>query len=269
MGEKKQSAWLPLTPRGVAAFAHATTGRLWLVQFIFAMLVAAVVGWWMQTALFPTISRAIWQLPNEGEIRSQRLDWRGQSPQLLADGGPLALTVDLEHSGNMRPLADVQVEFGKEKYRVRSLFGVMEGRYPAGWVIAFNNTELRPKWGAWRSMFLAGAVGGTVVWLMVTWCLLAAIYAPVIRIAGEFADRDLNFVRSWRLAGAALMPGAVIMTASILAYGIGLMDLVGLMFAFGVHLAAGWVYLFLSLLFVPGISAGGRDNNPFVSKSGK
>jgi hypothetical protein len=146
---------------------------------------------------------------------------------------------------------------------------VMDVRYPAGWVIAFNSTELKPKWGAWRPVFLAGAVGGTVVWLMITWSLLAAIYAPAIRIAGEFADRDLDFIRSWRLAGAALMPGAIIMTASIVAYGIGLMDLVALLFAFGVHLAVGWVYLFLSLLFVPGVSAGGQKKNPFASNPGK
>ena len=267
MGEMIRSAWLPLTPRGVAAFAHATTGRLWLVQFIFALLSATAVGWFMENNLFPTISRAITQLPETGEVRTQKLDWRGVSPAMLADSGLLALTVDLEHSGEVRPVADVQVEFGKTDFRVRSLFGVMEGSYPAGWVIAFNSTELKPKWGAWRPAFLAGAVGGTVVWLIMTWSLLALLYAPVIRLAGEFADRDLNLGGSWRLAGAALMPGAVIMVASIFAYGIGLMDLVSLLFAFGVHLAAGWVYVFLSLLFVPGLTGVGKKSNPFASRS--
>ncbi|HMP84546.1 MAG TPA: hypothetical protein PKA41_17770, partial [Verrucomicrobiota bacterium] len=237
-------AWMPLTPRGVAAFAHATTGRLLLVQFLFALTAGIVVAWFAQFAVFPVISRAIAQLPEQGEIRSRQLDWRGDSPQLLAEGGVLALTVDLNHAGDVRPLADVAVEFGRDGWRARSLFGIMEARYPSGWVIAFNRAELNPKWGAWRPVFLAGAVAGTTVWLMLTWAFLAALYAPVVRVAGEFADRDLDFVRSWRMSAAALMPGALIMTASIAAYGIGLMDLVGFLFAFGIHLAVGWVCLF-------------------------
>jgi hypothetical protein len=257
-----QSAWLPLTPRGVATFAHATTGRLWVVQFVFALLTAAAVGWLAQSEIIPTVTRAIWQLPDQGEIRSQRLDWRGPTPQLLAEGGLLALTVDVDHSGDLRPSSDMQVEFGKEDYRIRSLFGMMEGRYPEGWVIAFNRLDLEPKWGAWRPAFLAGAVGGTVVWLMVTWTLLALLYSPVVMLVGFFVNRRMPLSVSRRLCGAALMPGALVMTAAIVAYNIGLLDLVGLLSAFGLHLAVGWVYLFLSLLFVAGAP---QKKNPFTS----
>ena len=40
-------AWEPFTPRGVAAFAGAGLGRLWLVQFVVAMLAAAAVVWFV------------------------------------------------------------------------------------------------------------------------------------------------------------------------------------------------------------------------------
>ena len=105
--------------------------------------------------------------------------------------------------------------------------------------------------------------------LMLFWWLLSAIYCPLVRLGGVFANRDLNLVQSWQLAGAALMPGAVIMTAAIVFFGLGMMDLVGLMFFFSAHLAMGWVYLFLSLLYVPKSSGmSPQKKNPFAAKPG-
>src|SRR5215831_1390432 len=66
--QSKTRFWLPLTPRGVAAFARASWWRLLLVQFIFATLVAAAVVWFLDTAWFPTIHNAIRKLPARGEI---------------------------------------------------------------------------------------------------------------------------------------------------------------------------------------------------------
>ncbi len=62
-------AWQPLTPRGVAAFARASGGRLLLVQLLLASLAAAVVVWFLQEAWFPVIHQAIGQLPGQGERR--------------------------------------------------------------------------------------------------------------------------------------------------------------------------------------------------------
>jgi hypothetical protein len=268
MGEKSQSAWLPLTPRGVAAFAHATNGRLLVVQFIVALLAAVVVGWFLHDECFPTVSGAIEQLPSGGEIRSSRLDWRGESPQMLAEGKFLALTVDADHTGGLRSSADVQVEFGRENFRIRSLLGMMEWRYPAGWVIEVNRDELKPRWGAWRPALLAGAVAGTAAALMLCWWLVAAVYGLPVWLAGFYANRDLNFTRSRRLAGAALMPGALLMTAGILFYGLGTMDLVALIFVFGVHCVAGWVYLVVGLFSVPRCSdVAAQRKNPFVASN--
>ena len=86
MDDSPPTAWEPLTPLGVAAFARAPLRRLLLVQFIVALLVGGTVVWLLRDAYFPTISAAIAQLPAEGEIRSGQMDWRGESPQLLAEG---------------------------------------------------------------------------------------------------------------------------------------------------------------------------------------
>ncbi len=98
---------------------------------------------------------------------------------------------------------------------------------------------------------------------MASWALLATLYFLPVWLLGYFANRDLNFRQSWRLAGAGLLPGALLMTAGILLYGFGLVDLVALGFIFGAHFALGWIYLFLSLLFVPRTGAAPPKGNPF------
>jgi hypothetical protein len=107
-----RTAWEPITPRGVAAFAHAKIGRLLLVQFVVALLVAAAVVWFLYDGCFPTIREAVSQMPAKGEIRSSRLDWRDDSPRLLAEGRFLAFSVDLDRAGDIRSPAHLQVEFG-------------------------------------------------------------------------------------------------------------------------------------------------------------
>jgi hypothetical protein len=256
-------AWEPLTPRGVAAFARATPSRLFLVQFIVALLAAVSVVWFLHDGCFPTVSAAIQNLPAAGEIRSARLDWQGNSPQLLSEGRFIAFDVDLNHSGQIHPLADVQIEFGGETIHVFSLPGYSEWNYPRGYIIPFNRTDLEPQWGAWAMelLFMAGVV--LVIGFMLGWWLLATIYFIPVWVLGFFTNRDLNLRQSWRLAGAALMPGALLAAASVLLYNSGFLNFVSLGFIFIAHLVLGWIYLFLSLFFVPRISSTSSGANPF------
>ncbi|HKI69289.1 MAG TPA: hypothetical protein VKA67_06860, partial [Verrucomicrobiae bacterium] len=62
-------AWEPLSPRGVAAFAHADWGRLLLVQFIVAVLTATTITWFLISGCLPILQTAIRQLPAQGAIR--------------------------------------------------------------------------------------------------------------------------------------------------------------------------------------------------------
>lgn len=251
MDRLPQSAWEPLTPRGVAAFARAKLGRLLLVQFIVALTVAAAVAWLLYDGCFPTVGKAIEQMPAEGEIRSGKLNWRVDSPRLLAEGKFLALSVDLHHSSDLRSPAHLQLEFGKDNCFAYSLFGYAVWRYPSGWVIEFNRTELQPKWGAWQPALLAIAVGGVLACLMLCWFVVATVYAVPAWLIGFFANRDLTLREGWKLAGAALMPGALMMAGAILLYDLGVLDLVPLAFAAGAHLVLGWIYVGVSALFLP------------------
>lgn len=247
----KPFAWEPLTPPGVAAFAGATWGRLWFVQLLVALLAAATVVWFLKTAWFPVVSAAIRELPAQGEIRESKLSGLNDTPQLLAESRFLAFVVDLPHAGRMRSPAHVQVEFGRTDIYVLSLLGYRQLAYPPGPGFRFNRIDLEPKWGAWQPPVLWLAFGAVVAGLMLSWMLLATVYCLPVWLVGFFANRQLNFGASWKLAGAALLPGALLLATAIFAYGLGLLDLVQLAAAFVAHLVIGWIYLFAAPWFAP------------------
>ena len=258
-----QSAWEPVTPRGVAAFARASFGRLWLLQFIVAMFVACTVVWLLYDGFFPTVRAAIRQLPNAGDIRDARLDWRGASPVLLAEGNFIAFSVDVKNTGDVRSPAHFQIEFGPDRLWIHSLLGYLERPYPVR-LLAFNRPELEPKWGAWEMPLLGLAALAVVVGLFVAWSALATLYALPVWLISFFANRDLKLAECWRLAGAALLPGAVIMAVAIVLYGLGALDLLALAVVGAGHVVVGWIYLGVSLAFLPRTEAAVEKKNPFV-----
>jgi hypothetical protein len=170
----------------------------------------------------------------------------------------------LDHSGEARSPAHMQVEIGRTDCMIFSLFGYVQRAYPRGWAVAFNRTELGPWWGAWAPAILAMAAGLVVVGLMMTWACLATIYFLPVWLVGFFANRDLSLGGSWRLAGAALMPGALFMCAVVVLYGCGALDLVRLALAGALHLVMAWVYLIISPLCLPPHPAVVVKANPFA-----
>ena len=259
------TAWQPVTPQGVAAFAHAPWRRLLLVQLVVALLVGVATAWFIQLSYYPTLTSAIENLPVKGEIRAGRLTWNSASPAVLATGKFLALTVDMDHAGQKRSVADVQFEFGRTNVFIHSLLGYAVVDYPRDWVFATNRTALEPLWGAWRPPILALTVLGVAVWLMASWYLLATLYAAPVYLLGFYLNRDLDWRRSWRFCGAALLPGALLMLVALSFYSLGVMDLVQLGFVFAAHLVLGWVYLLVAVFFVRRVGETIAPKNPFKS----
>jgi hypothetical protein len=244
-------AWQPFTLRGVAAFARASWGRLLLVQFVTALLAAATVVWFVQARWFSTVAEAIEVLPPGGEIRAGKLNWTADSPLPLAENKFLSCCVDLPHEGSARAPADIQVEFGETDFKVISLFGGWHQSYPRGWVIQFNRAGLKPWWGAWTPALL-GLLGiGVIAGLMLVWSILATLYCWITWLVGFFANRDLSLSGSWRLAGAALVPGALLMSLAIALYGVRALDLIQLLAVGALHLVVGWFYAILGPLGAP------------------
>ena len=259
------TAWQPVTPQGVAAFAHAPWRRLLLVQLIIALLVGAATAWFIQISYYPVITSAIENLPTNGEIRSGKLAWTNASSTVLAAGRFLALTVDMDHAGKQRTVADVQFEFGRTNVFIHSLLGYAVVAYPRDWVLATNRTDLEPLWGAWRPPILVLIVLGVAVGLMASWYLLATLYAAPVWLLGFYLNRDLDWRRSWRFCGAALLPGAILMLFAISFYTLGVMDLVQLGFVYASHLVIGWAYLLVAIFFVRQAGEISEPKNPFKS----
>lgn len=260
--DKAPFAWQPFTPRGVAAFGRASFGRVYLVQFLVALLAAGAIVWFLSTRWFPTVTQAISQLPWEGEIRAGQLAWTGDSPQKLAESPFLALIVDVDHRGDARSPAQLQVEFGRSDFDIISLFGIRQERYPRDWSVAFNQAELKPWWGAWQPPVLAMAAGGVIAGLMLVWSVLALPYGFCVWLLALFTERELSLAGAWRLAGAALLPGALALVGAIVLYGFGVIEIIGLLVAFGLHFLLGWVWLLLGALATPKLTKASLGN-PF------
>jgi len=258
-------AWEPVTPRGVAAFARASFARFVGVQSGVALLAAASIVWLLATDFFPTVDAAIGQLPDTADINDGKLNWPEDSPKLIAEGDFLAFSVDSNHSGRLRSPAQFQFEFGDNSLCIYSLFGTAEIFYPPDQSFYFDRPDVQPLWGAWRPeilglIFIVGFLG-----LLLSWALLATAYFLPVWLISFYTNRDLNFRQSWKLAGAALMPGALLMSLGIVFYGLGAFDVVQLCFAFAMHLVIGWIYLFVSVLFL-NRALPTEKKNPFLPK---
>jgi hypothetical protein len=238
---------------------------LLLVQCVFALIGAGAVVWFFHYGWFPMIGEAVRNLPEQGEIRTGKLDWRGESPVRLAENRFLALTVDLGHEGKTRSPAHLQVEFGLTNCKVFSVLGYISWRYPSQYIIAFNQPELEPWWGAWSPVLLAFAAAVVIAGLLLSWPVLATLYALPVWFFAFFGNRDLDLGRSWRLSGAGQMPGALFLTATILLYGVGALDLVQLGVGFGLHFLATWFYLVAGVLVAPKLQdVATNKDNPFA-----
>jgi hypothetical protein len=76
----------------------------------------------------------------------------------------------------------------------------------------------------------------------------------------------LNLRAGWKLAGAALMPGALLMTAGIGLYGLGAFDLVKFLAVGVAHIIVTWAYLFAAAFYTPKTPLSGpAAKNPFAT----
>lgn len=273
-----KTAWFPLTPRGVAAFAAAKSGRLFLVQFCFALMAALTIGWFARIGIAPTIRDAINSLPVDSSISGGKLVWPANAPEpvMLAEGPFVSFAVDLDQRGVITTGADVQVQLGRTDWQLTSIFGVLDApalvdtSYPSGYIVTLNRNDLGPWWGAREPFLFAGLMALSVIYLMASWLVLSVLYTPIVMLVVFYSNRFASIAGCWRLAGAALMPGAVFMTAALVFYGLGAFDLLRLALAAAMHFVVGWYYLIASALCLPRhpkvLSPG---QNPFTTSAGE
>lgn len=255
--------WQPLTFGGVAGFARASFGRLLLVQFVVAILVGVSVARVFAAGWFPVIEKAIAALPSGGAVRGGRLEWSGDVPARLAEDAFLAIVVDPEGTGEIGQTGDVQLELGRNRVKIRSLIGYVTLPYPNGWTIVLNRGEAEASWGAWRPFLFGGIVVAVVVLLFAGWVFLTMLYAMPIGLIAFYSDRVVRWTGCLRMAGAAVLPGALMMSGAMLLYSLHRLNLVALLFAWLLHWVIGWVYAGIAPLRLPRVDAPRRRGNPF------
>jgi len=88
---------------------------------------------------------------------------------------------------------------------------------------------------------------------------LASAFIPTF---SGFLTRD-DRPGAWRLACAALLPGAVLPALGLVLYGLQAVDIFGLGYFGTVHFLVGWVYLLAAPVFAPRLSSANICRNPF------
>jgi hypothetical protein len=257
----------PITPRGVVGFAYAGVLWLWFGQLVAAILVSLAGLWFFNDSCVPAVDQAIHHLEGTGEISSGELSWHGESPVVLAEEHFLALVLDLNHTGAIHCTSDVQVEFGRDFIRVFSLLGYADFYYPynpPNQTIPVSREALEPLWGAWLPEIQAILVAILLIGLLLLWNILGTIYWLPLWLAAFLTGRDLGLLAAWRLAGASLLPCGLLLAFGIFLFDFGVLDLVELSFIISAHLLLGWIYLFVSLLFLPRRGSTKTTKNPFL-----
>lgn len=258
------SPWQPLTFGGVAAFARGRTSQLCKAQLLVALGAALCLLWFFSAVWFPVLDAAIRRLPDRAEVRDGRLDWGGETPARLAGSSFLSVGVDLESRPTAASAADVKVVLGATTLRLESLLGHWSIPYPKGWVFYLSRSEMGPWWEARQPFLLMGVLFGSLLALLITWWLLAVGYAFLVKGAAHLLRREITFGGCWRLAAAALLPGAVVMSIVVVFYGLHRLLLPGLLLGLAVHMVVGWVYLLAAPLWLPRRRAAPATSaNPF------
>jgi hypothetical protein len=105
--------------------------------------------------------------------------------------------------------------------------------------------------------------------LIACWWLMALAYVfPVLGIAGA-TGRDLTFAGAWRLANAALIPGALLVCLTILLYGMHRVSFASLLLAWVLHLPVGWVYAGIAPFRLPRAAAAHPPSEPNPFRPGR
>ena len=252
-----------MTFKSIAFLATTSFKRLLLVQLVVACLVALSVWWSLQIAWVPRLEEAISRLPDRGEIRSGKLDWPAESPMLLTGSPVVTVDIDLEGTAGINEMADFGFTLKREGLRVRSLFGFHELPYPLHWVLPLNRDDLEPWWGARRPFILIGIAVSVLALLLVSWAVLATLYSWPVYLLAFYLDRTATWWQCWKLAAAALLPSALVMSAALWLYSMQRLNLIGFLITVPIQLLLGWIYACCSPTCLPSLSRN-SPQNPFA-----
>jgi hypothetical protein len=233
------AAWQPLTFGGVAAFAGARVGRLLAAELAAAIMAAVCAVWFLHRAYCPVILQAIQKMPDTARVAQGKL--QGVPDTLIAESKFLAIAAAPQSGGEIGQDADLQIELRQNDLCAGSVFWPdwgLDFPYRRDTVISLARSNLEPWWSAWQPVLLTAAGAVTVLFLLLAWAVLAS---------------------------AALLPGAVVLTAAMILYGWSVIDLVGLSFFVAIHIILGWIYVVGGSCKATPLFPANSNRNPFTA----
>jgi len=260
-------AWNPLTPGGVASFANAPLGQLLQTQGAIAFLTWLVFMFYLSQSWSPAVDQTIERIPIGSQLSGGRLHLPGSPQFKLSDNRFVGITRTSRDAPDS--IADIKVRLLTNHWQVSTLFGYVALPYPTG-DYRFKRDELSPRWGAWKTAIIPAVAAAATICVWLSWIMLAAVYSWPIRVIVFFRDKLTMKLGSWKLCSAALLPGALLMSAAILMYTLGRMPVAGLSLAFALHFVVGWVYIASGAIALPLLpDAAQVKGNPFTKDKKK
>jgi hypothetical protein len=254
---------VPTTFGGVAAIAMGPGGWLAAWQLAMALTTAIVVAAALAHTWGRALQHAALALPDEAEIRDGQLSWREADPRILHQGSYLSVVVDSAGRRETALSADVTLSLEGRQLALKSIFGWLELAYPPDLRLPLGRREITGLQSAWLGPGLAATGVLVCVALLLIWALLAVAYALVVWPLAWALGGQLAFSRAWRLAGAAQMPGALLMTAAIALYATRQLNLLGLLTALPLHFVVDWIFCAGGLRHAA-VRRGPDGGNPFT-----
>lgn len=259
--DRIQATPIPTTFGGVATLACVSSKWLFLWQAITAVAIGAAITLALVLTWARDLELALADLGTAGEIRDGRFQPVKPESHLLRSSSFLGVAIVGDPTDEPISSADVNLWIEPDGWSVHSLFGRLDGPYPAQLRATLDRVEMAGLWSAWKSPILLTLGTVTAIGLLVSWTVLATFYAPVLRLLAAFLMRAAGLEVCWKLAGASLLPGALLMTGAIGLYATHQLALIGLLLVLPIHFVVGWIYCLGGLWRLPRIETG---SNPFI-----
>lgn len=253
---------VPVSWAGVAAVAQRQPAWLLGWQVLVALVSAVVVAWSLNATWGRSFRRAADALPDSGSITHGQLEWTAAAPSILHPGPYLSIVVDPSSQHEAGLTADMTLSIERDQWALRSIFGWCFLPYPPEFSLPLDRVHVAGWIAAWNGPLVLGTALAVFLGLFLSWTVLATAYSAFVWAVATPLGRGVSIGIAWRLAAAALLAPALLMTAAIALYATRQLGVVGLLMALPLHLVVGWIYCAGALTRLPKAAA-----NPFQTET--
>jgi len=250
-----------LTPKSIATFNNAKFIILLVNWIVFGCICSFFITKAIDKAIISSITTAVQNFPQKGEIKSGALYWETNGIFVLSGAKFLSISINATDEEDIADSSDIQLIIGKNHFRLRSIFGWLEIKYPLWFRLPLSYKEVFPIWDAYMPAIKVSVFISSIVVLLIVWTIISLIYS----LFAKFLIRLFNRIRkpggAFKISGASLIPAALIMSIAILGYSLRYLDLLSLMIVFGCHFIISLCYLFLSIFHLEKVPV--KTENPF------